>query len=87
MTNNSNLINRALKTAAKYHDGQTRKGTDVPYITHPIEVSRILQKHGMNEDVIAAGLLHDILEDTEMTEDELKEKFGTRILKLVKGSF
>ncbi len=82
----NDFISKALRIAAEYHDGQKRKGKDMPYIVHPFEVAMILQKNGMNDNVVAAGLLHDILEDTPMTEDELEEKFDRRILELVKGA-
>ena len=84
--NNTKLINKVLRIAALYHEGQKRKGKEVPYIVHPVEVAMILQKNGIEEDLIASGLLHDTLEDTEMTEEELREHFNNRILKLVKGA-
>jgi (p)ppGpp synthase/HD superfamily hydrolase len=60
------LINNALIIAAKIHKDQTRKGTDIPYIVHPFEVALILQENGADEDMIAAGLLHDVLEDGDL---------------------
>ena len=81
------LIARALETAARYHRGQNRKGDkNIPYIVHPVEVALNLQKSGAPPEVIAAGLLHDTLEDTDMKQDHLEELFGGRILKLVLGA-
>ncbi|WP_432663395.1 HD domain-containing protein [Wukongibacter baidiensis] len=80
------LINKAIEIAAKAHEGQHRKVTDIPYIVHPFEVAMILQENGCSEDVIAAGILHDTLEDTELTEAEVREVFGDRILELVLGA-
>ena len=82
----NNYISKALRVAAEQYNGQTRKGKDVPYIVHPVEVAMILQKNGMNDEIIAAGLLHDVLEDGNITEDELKEIFNKRIVELVKAA-
>jgi len=79
-------IRKALKQAAIYHKDGVRKGTDVPYIIHPFEVAMILQENGMEARIIVAGLLHDTLEDTEMTEEQLQEEFGEDILHLVLGA-
>ncbi len=81
------LVIRALELAARAHQGGTRKGNlSLPYIVHPVEVAMILQENGMNEEIIAAGLLHDTLEDTKITREELKNYFGERILNLVIGA-
>lgn len=77
------LIHKAIEFAAKVHDGQLRKGTDVPYIVHPFEVAQILTKENCSEDVIIAGLLHDIVEDTDVSLIEIEEKFGVNVSKLV----
>ena len=83
---NSDIVMRALKTAAGYHAGQMRKGKDIPYIVHPVEVAFILRENDMEEVVIAAGLMHDLLEDTEMIVKKIRKKFGERIVKLVRGA-
>lgn len=77
------LIARAMEYAAQHHRGGTRKGGDVPYIVHPFEVAMILKENAFEDRVVAAGLLHDLLEDTEVTKADLREKFGEEILKLV----
>lgn len=62
-----------------------RKGTDIPYISHPCAVGMILQKAGCSEEVVIAGILHDTLEDTETTERDLLDRFGPVVLEIVKG--
>jgi (p)ppGpp synthase/HD superfamily hydrolase len=73
----------ALAFARRQHAGQLRTSDGGPFIEHPIEVSRLLYRVGAADHVIAAGLLHDILEKTEVTAAELRSLFGTRISRLV----
>jgi GTP diphosphokinase / guanosine-3',5'-bis(diphosphate) 3'-diphosphatase len=76
----------ALKFAADKHVSQRRKGCDqIPYINHPIKVVHILYNVGResNTDLLSAAVLHDVLEDTCTTEQELREKFGNTITDLV----
>ena len=61
-------IVKAIEISCRYHDGQRRKGSDTPYIVHPIEVAMILQSINAKRDVIIAGLLHDTLEDTNISQ-------------------
>jgi len=77
------LITNAINFATKKHFGQLRKGTTIPYITHPIDVMHILQNEGCSEIVAAAGVLHDVLEDTDATPEEIQKIFGVDILKLI----
>lgn len=81
-----NIIENAFKFALNKHEGQYRKGTMIPYITHPFAVSMILKHHGYDDEVVAAGLLHDVLEDTDTSEKELLKLFGENILTLVKSA-
>ncbi len=70
--------------AKKAHKGQKRKsGKD--YITHPIEVAQIAEEHNADEEVLCACLLHDVVEDTPITLEEIANKFGTEISFLVDG--
>lgn len=80
------LINKAIEMAAKAHEDHYRKVTSIPYIVHPFEVALILQENKASEEVIAAGILHDTLEDTELKEENIREIFGDRVLKLVLGA-
>ncbi|WP_235510733.1 RelA/SpoT family protein [Curtobacterium sp. Leaf261] len=78
------LIERAYTTAERAHDGQKRKSGE-PYITHPVAVAQILADLGIGAITIAAALLHDTVEDTEYTLDELRSDFGDEIAMLVDG--
>ncbi len=78
-----NRIHNAIIYAAKKHEGQVRKGTDIPYIVHPMEVMQILTAAGCEEDVVVAGILHDTVEDTDATIEEISALFGERIAHLV----
>lgn len=78
------LIERAYAAAFRAHDGQKRKSGE-PYITHPVAVSQILAELGIGEKTIAAALLHDTVEDTAYSLDELRVEFGDEIAMLVDG--
>lgn len=78
------LIKKAYQTAERMHEGQFRKSGE-PYIIHPVEAAKILAELGMDEQAIIAGLLHDVVEDTEYTEEMLTEEFGPEIALLVDG--
>jgi (p)ppGpp synthase/HD superfamily hydrolase len=80
------IVNQAIIFATKAHEGQTRKGTDIPYITHPFSVGMLLQKENGTDEVIAAGILHDTIEDTSATYEELASLFGTHIANLVQAA-
>ena len=77
-------IEKAVKIATKAHEGQMRKSGD-PYISHPLAVMKILQDWKMDEDTIIAGVLHDTVEDTELTLDDIKNEFGESVAFLVDG--
>ena len=70
------MIDLAIEVAVRAHQNQLRKGTDIPYITHPIAVGIILAKAGCPDEIIAAGILHDTVEDTAVTLDYLQATFG-----------
>lgn len=75
----------ALHYASIAHRNQLRKGpSNIPYISHPAAVGMILWKAGYSEDITAAGILHDVIEDTEFGYDDIKQKFGARVADLVK---
>jgi len=86
----SDRINHALAFAAKHHDRQVRKGTRLPYLTHPANVAIILTRYGRDEDTVIAGILHDVIEDCvrenytrEMLEQRIGDKFGEAVLDTV----
>lgn len=74
---------RAVAFAAYAHDGQERKGTVLPYILHPMETAAIAATMTNDPDVLAAAMLHDVVEDCGVTEGELRSKFGRRVAQLV----
>ena len=79
----SPTLERALRMAAKGHEGQVRKGSPVPYVEHPMAVAMILDRAGFDEDVVIAGLLHDLVEDTDVSLDEIRASFGDDVAETV----
>jgi (p)ppGpp synthase/HD superfamily hydrolase len=77
-----NLINKAIYFAKKYHDGQLRKSGE-PFHTHPLEVAYMISDYNLKTDVITASILHDIIEDTEVTVRMIQNTFGQRIAEMV----
>jgi (p)ppGpp synthase/HD superfamily hydrolase len=75
----------ALALAARAHRDQLRKGTDLPYVTHPVHVSIILMRHGFGEDLAIAGLLHDVVEDTDTSLALIAAEFGDDVARLVEA--
>lgn len=79
------LVDKATQFIALKHDGQSRRGLDIPYSTHVFGVARILKNAKYPEEIVVAGMLHDILEDSDATEQEIESIFGINILQLVKA--
>jgi len=79
------LIDRAIGYAARAHDGQQRKAGNIPYIAHPVAVAMSLQAMGCPEIVVAAALLHDTVEDTDVTLADIRATFGDEIADIVAG--
>lgn len=79
-----NIIKKAYEVAASKHEGQFRKSGD-PYVQHPLEVAYILATLHTSPSTICAGLLHDVLEDTDMTKDEMTAMFGADVANIVDG--
>ncbi|MBN2412018.1 HD domain-containing protein [candidate division KSB1 bacterium] len=77
-------IEKAILFASKAHKGQCRKKTNIPYISHPFTVAFLLMKEQCSEDVIIAGLLHDLIEDTSVTLQEIETEFGENVAKIVR---
>lgn len=78
------LISKAYNFAKNAHEGQKRMSGE-PYFIHVVATAKILAKSGMDAKTIAAGLMHDVLEDTEITDEEMEKEFGEEIVFLVKG--
>lgn len=79
------LMDRAIIFATRAHSGTFRKGTNIPYIVHPIEAAAIAATMTDDPDVIAAAVLHDVVEDTDATVEEIRFFFNDRIAKLVEA--
>jgi len=76
----SPLVREALEMAHSAHAGQVRNGSGgMPYVEHPIAVAAMLEEQGHGEEVLAAALLHDVVEDSETTLEELRQRFGDTI--------
>ena len=78
-------VTKAIEFAARVHDGMERKKDKTPYILHPLEAAVIVGTMTDNQDVISAAVLHDVVEDTAITIDEIEEKFGKRVRELVES--
>ncbi len=79
-------IFRAVEWATKAHRGQLRKGSGVPYIIHPLGVARILIEHQCAQKIVIAGLLHDVVEDTEFELRDIEADFGAEVAALVEAA-
>lgn len=77
------VFEQAIMFAAERHAGMVRKGTETPYITHPMEAAAIVATMTNDREVLAAAVLHDVVEDTETTLEEVRERFGDRVASLV----
>lgn len=80
-----NRIEEAIELAAIAHNGQFRKGTRTPYIIHPFAVGLMLMDAGCSESVVIAGILHDTVEDTELTLEFIQQRFGDAVADIVEG--
>ena len=78
-------VEKALTMAAKAHRNQNRKQTDTPYITHPVAVAFILLQENCSEDLIIAGLLHDVVEDSPVGIEEITVEFGDKVAEIVRA--
>ena len=82
-----NLKDRAKLFAINAHMGQIRKSEpDKPMIMHPIGVGMLLEEYGYDEKIVAAGYLHDVVEDTKYTIFDIKKEFGDEVANLVMGA-
>jgi (p)ppGpp synthase/HD superfamily hydrolase len=80
------IVSTALVFAAEHHQHQFRKGSRIPYMSHLLNVCRILAENDCEEELLAAALLHDIIEDTDVTIEEVESRFGQRVAELVSGA-
>jgi (p)ppGpp synthase/HD superfamily hydrolase len=77
------LVRRAMAWAEQQHRGQHRAVDDAPFILHPVEVAALLSGRECDEEVIAAGLLHDVVENTDAGIDDVRNRFGDRVARIV----
>ena len=80
------MVFRAIKFVAEAHQGQYRKGTNIPYISHLMNVMKILCENGCDKEIITAGILHDVVEDTSVTIEQVERLFGKRVATMVTGA-
>jgi (p)ppGpp synthase/HD superfamily hydrolase len=77
------IVDRAIEFATIAHEGQVRKYTGEPYVTHPIAVSKIVATVPHTEEMLVAAILHDTVEDTEVTLEDIEREFGKEVMALV----
>ena len=83
------IVDKAVEIARLAHKGQFRKGSKTPYILHPLEAGVIsgslsMKDNQVDEEVVAAALLHDVIEDTNMTYEDLSKDFSEKVLRLIR---
>lgn len=77
------LLDKAIKFATEVHEGQLRKGTKIPYILHPLEAAAVVGTMTTDDEIIAGAVLHDVVEDTDTTVEQVRELFGGRVADFV----
>lgn len=77
------LLSEAIAFAVQMHDGAARKGTHIPYIVHPLEAAAIASSITDDQEILAAAVLHDVVEDCGVGEAELRARFGARVARIV----
>ena len=77
------LVSEAIVFAVKAHDGMRRRKGDAPYVLHPMEAAVIVGSMSDDQNLIAAAVLHDVVEDAGITIDEVEQRFGKRVRQLV----
>lgn len=77
------VLDQAIRFATDAHQGQLRKSTSIPYILHPLEAAAIVGTMTTDDEVIAGAVLHDVVEDTDTTVEQVQAQFGRRIAELV----
>ena len=80
------IVSTSLVFATQHHQYQHRKGTRIPYMAHLLNVCKILAERDCIDEILAAALLHDVVEDTDVTIEQVEEKFGLQIAEIVRGA-
>lgn len=84
-TIDTRLIDRAIRYATEAHEGVNRKGSTLPYILHPLEAMTIVGTMTSDQELMAAALLHDVVEDAGVTIEDISREFGPRVAELVEA--
>lgn len=84
-TIDTQMIDRAIRFATQAHEGVVRKGTDLPYIVHPLEAMTIVATITSDQELMAAALLHDVVEDAGISVDDIRREFGQRVADIVEA--
>ncbi|VAW32802.1 Guanosine-3',5'-bis(diphosphate) 3'-pyrophosphohydrolase / GTP pyrophosphokinase, (p)ppGpp synthetase II, partial [hydrothermal vent metagenome] len=80
---NGAIVEKAMVLALRAHEGQTRKESLAPYIVHPVRVAILLARYGLSDTVVAAGLVHDVVEDTDVSLDGVRSELGDEVADMV----
>jgi len=80
------IVSKALVFATEHHQHQHRKGTKIPYMVHLLNVCKLVAENNCSDDVLAAALLHDVVEDTDVTIEQVAASFGDTVAEIVKGA-
>jgi guanosine-3',5'-bis(diphosphate) 3'-pyrophosphohydrolase len=83
LVGDSRLLSEAYDVASRAHDGQQRKDNGAPYLTHPLRVAELVDAAGFDEEVVAAALLHDVVEDSDVDSPQIAQRFGPRVAEVV----
>lgn len=83
LVGDSERLADAFRLAQEAHEGQQRKDTGAPYLTHPLRVAKLVQEAGFGEDATAAALLHDVVEDSDVGPSEIASRFGSHVAEVV----
>ncbi len=83
MTKSTDIIEKAFLLALRAHEGQMRKDAPTPYVVHPVRVAILLARYGLPDEVIAAGLVHDVVEDTSVSLEDVRRELGDTVAPLV----
>ena len=78
-----NIVEKALALALAAHEGQMRKDSPTPYLVHPVHVAILLARYGFSDEVVAAGLVHDVVEDTAVSMEDIRRELGDNVAALV----
>lgn len=80
------IVSKALVFATEHHKHQHRKGTKIPYMVHLLNGCKLVAENNCSDEVLAVALLHDIVEDTAVTIEEVESIFGKQVAEIVKGA-